>query len=92
MFTKSFIALTLSSLIVPLTSALPTSYEDAGTTLWINKRDTHLLATRDPINGLPTCKQDPSYNVGPSRWKDGEGVYLGSDCQSDEHNGDWHCW
>lgn len=92
MFINSFIALTFSCLALPLTSAIPTSYDGAGTTVWLGKRNTNLLLPRDTVPGLPTCKQDPSYAVGPSRWKDGEGTYLGSDCQADEHNGDWHCW
>ena len=92
MFIKSFTALAFSYLTIPLISSMPTSRDSVGTTLWLGKRDTNLLVARGPIQGLPTCDQDPSYAVGPSRWTDGEGTYLGSDCQADEHNGDWHCW
>ena len=88
MFTKSFIALATLQLAL----AIPTSYEEAGSTLWLNKRSTNLLTTRDTIADLPTCKTDPSYAVGPSRWKDGEGTYLGSDCDSDSKSKGWHCW
>lgn len=46
------------------------------------------------IAGTGGCDNDPSYAQGTSRWKDGDGVSLGHDCDNGLWNGDafWHCW
>ncbi len=47
-----------------------------------------------PFQGLPGCNTqalDPSWAVGVSRWQDGEGVLVGSDCDNGAH-GSGECW
>jgi len=48
-----------------------------------------------PANKLPGCEVDPSYAVGTSQYKDGDGVYMSSSCDNGLNtifNKQYHCW
>ncbi|MCJ1447500.1 MAG: hypothetical protein MMC23_008011 [Stictis urceolatum] len=51
------------------------------------------IQTQSPIDGIPGCSgegEDPTYAQGPSAHKDGEGVFIGTDCTTGHHS--QHCW
>lgn len=46
-------------------------------------------------SGAPSCSDDddPSYAIGKSAYKDGEGTLVkAGECDNGKYTGGWHCW
>ena len=81
----------MATFMLRLVAAMPATFPvDPELANAIHQRDGQGM-----INGAPGCGTDPSYASGVSQFTDGEGVYIGSDC--DNHLTTlplkrFHCW
>jgi hypothetical protein len=91
-FTLAALAATMSAVSAAPFSADVVDAVRSHFNIALDKRDEP-TAFQTPVDGIPGCSgegEDPTYAKGPSSHKDGEGVFIGTDCSTG--HGDSHCW
>lgn len=92
MFSK--ISLVILGLNAFEASAIPAAKRDGLERFSVPKdhQFSDIIKRDEIVNGFPGCDVDPSYAAGPSKFTDGEGVYLRSDCDNGKLIDSYHCW
>ena len=81
----------LVAVLLPLAYALPAGPLDP---LSESLQNITPREIQSAVQGLPACntkETDPTWAVGKSAWNDGEGHYIGNDCNNGQ-KGDKNCW